>query len=47
MKPDEVAKSYDQIADVWNSKEFPCTDGIRQHERAAVLIPPTSFTQGK
>jgi SAM-dependent methyltransferase len=38
MRPEEVAKSYDQIAEVWNSKEFSHSDGIKQHERAIAFV---------
>ena len=38
MTPDEIAKSYDQIADQWNSDSFPRTNGIEQHERAIAFI---------
>ena len=38
MTPDEVAKSYDQIADQWNSDTFPRNNGIEQHERAIAFL---------
>ena len=38
MTPDEIARSYDQIADHWNSDEFPRTNGIEQHERAIAFV---------
>ncbi len=38
MTPDEIAKSYDQIADQWSSDEFPRTNGIQQHERAIAFV---------
>ena len=38
MTPDEVAKSYDQIADQWNSDSFPRGNGIEQHERAIAFV---------
>jgi SAM-dependent methyltransferase len=38
MKPDEIAKSYDQIADHWDSDEFPRSDGIEHHERAIAFV---------
>ena len=34
MKPDEVGKSYDQIAERWNDDRFPRTNGLDQHARA-------------
>jgi len=34
MKPSDIARSYDQIADRWNSETFPRNNGIAQHERA-------------
>ncbi len=38
MTPDEIAKSYDQIADHWDSDAFPRTNGIEQHERAIAFL---------
>lgn len=38
MTPDEIAKSYNQIADQWNSDAFPRTNGIEQHERAIAFL---------
>lgn len=37
MTPDEIAKSYDQIADLWNNDEFQRSNGIAQHERAVAF----------
>jgi len=34
MTPDEIAKSYDRIADLWDSDEFQRSNGMEQHERA-------------
>lgn len=34
MKPDDVARSYDAIADRWNDAGFPRENGIAQHQRA-------------
>ena len=34
MKPQEVARSYDTIADRWNDERFPRSNGIEQHKRA-------------
>jgi SAM-dependent methyltransferase len=38
MTPEEIAKSYDQIADQWNSGDFPRANGIEQHERAIAFL---------
>jgi SAM-dependent methyltransferase len=38
MTPEEIAKSYDQIAGLWNSEEFPRSNGIKQHERAIAFV---------
>lgn len=38
MTPDEIAKSYDQIAEKWSSDDFPRTNGIEQHERAIAFV---------
>ena len=38
MTPDEIARSYDQIADQWNSDTFPRTNGIEQHDRAVEFV---------
>ena len=43
MNPDEVGKSYDQIADRWNGDRFPRTNGIRQHERAIAFLERRRF----
>jgi len=34
MDPRDVGRSYDQIAHLWSSDEFPRENGIAQHERA-------------
>jgi SAM-dependent methyltransferase len=34
VTPSEIAKSYDELADQWNSDAFPRQYGIKQHERA-------------
>lgn len=39
MNPKDVAKGYDQIADVWVSDRFPRENGIAQHERAIAFTP--------
>ncbi|HEY7714658.1 MAG TPA: class I SAM-dependent methyltransferase, partial [Candidatus Binatia bacterium] len=38
MTPSEIAKSYDQLADKWNSDEFPRDNGIEQHKRAIAFL---------
>ncbi len=38
MNPREVARSYDQLADRWNSDVFPPNYGIVQHERAIAFL---------
>lgn len=38
MKPQQVAESYDQIAEVWNSDSFNRDNGIKQHERAIAFV---------
>ncbi|HAO24512.1 MULTISPECIES: class I SAM-dependent methyltransferase [unclassified Methylophaga] len=38
MKPTQVADSYNQIADVWNSDNFNRDNGINQHERAIAFV---------
>ena len=38
MNPREVARSYDQLADQWNSDLFQRSYGIVQHERAIAFL---------
>ncbi len=38
MNPGEVARSYDQLAEQWNSDSYPRDYGIRQHERAIAFL---------
>ena len=38
MTPSEIAKSYDQLAEQWNSDEFPRYNGIEQHKRAIAFL---------
>ena len=38
MKSRDVAKSYDSIADRWNSDDFPRSNGIEQHKRALAFL---------
>lgn len=38
MNPNEIASSYDQLADQWNSDSFPRSNGIQQHERAIAFL---------
>lgn len=41
MNTEEIAASYDQIADHWASDEFPASDGIEQHKRAIAFSAKT------
>jgi len=34
MKPTDVAKSYNEIADIWNGDTLDRSNGIKQHQRA-------------
>lgn len=34
MKPPQIGKAYDQIADLWDSDKFPNDNGLSQHNRA-------------
>lgn len=38
MKPEQVARSYDALADVWDSDEYPRDYGIDQHHRAVAFL---------
>jgi SAM-dependent methyltransferase len=38
MTPDEVARSYDALADQWNDERFARSNGIAQHERAIAFL---------
>jgi trans-aconitate methyltransferase len=38
MTPRDIAHSYDQLADQWNSDTFPRDNGIPQHERAIAFL---------
>jgi|SRR5262245_41154290 len=38
MNPREIARSYDQLADQWNSDLFQRSYGIVQHERAIAFL---------
>ncbi|MCW5602938.1 MAG: class I SAM-dependent methyltransferase [Burkholderiales bacterium] len=38
MTPAEIAGSYDQLAEQWNSHEFQRSSGIEQHERAVAFL---------
>jgi SAM-dependent methyltransferase len=38
MTPEQIACSYDQIAQHWDCPEFDCDNGIRQHERALSFL---------
>ena len=34
MSPEEIAASYNEIADHWASDDFPASNGIEQHKKA-------------
>lgn len=38
MQPDEIAASYDAIAERWRGETFPRKNGIVQHERAIAFL---------
>ncbi len=38
MTPTEIAKSYDQLAEHWNSDGFPRHNGIEPHKRAIAFL---------
>lgn len=38
MNPLDIARAYDQIADIWNSASFNRNNGIPQHERALAFL---------
>ena len=38
MKPSDIERAYDRIADRWVSDDFPRTNGIAAHERAIALV---------
>ena len=38
MKPIDIGRAYDQIAERWASDEFPRSDGIEPHERAIAFL---------
>ena len=38
MDPKDVGKSYDSIADHWDSDRFPRENGIEQHRRAIAFV---------
>lgn len=38
MKPHEVGRSYDKLADRWDSAVFPQDYGVEQHERALAFL---------
>jgi hypothetical protein len=41
MTPSEIAESYDQLAEQWNSDEYPRDSGIEQHKRAIAFLKET------
>lgn len=38
MKPVDIGRSYDTLADHWNSDDFPRDNGIEQHKRAIAFV---------
>jgi SAM-dependent methyltransferase len=38
LTPSDIAKSYDQLANHWNSEEFPRNNGIDAHRRAISFL---------
>lgn len=38
MKPEQVARSYDALADVWDSDDYPREYGLEQHHRAVAFL---------
>jgi trans-aconitate methyltransferase len=38
MTPSDIARSYDQLADQWNSHRFARENGVAQHERAIAFV---------
>jgi 2-polyprenyl-3-methyl-5-hydroxy-6-metoxy-1,4-benzoquinol methylase len=38
MNPSEIAKTYDQLADKWNSDEFPRDNGIAPYKHALAFL---------
>lgn len=43
MTPNEIAKSYDLLADQWNSDAFPRSNGIEQHQRAIAFLKEKGY----
>ena len=43
MTPQEIADSYDSLADHWNSDAFPRSNGIEAHERALGFIETRGY----
>lgn len=41
MTPDQIAATYDDLAEHWDSPGFNRDNGIRQHERALQFLPRT------
>jgi 2-polyprenyl-3-methyl-5-hydroxy-6-metoxy-1,4-benzoquinol methylase len=37
MKPEDVARSYDELAERWNSPDFPRENGVAAHRRAVAF----------
>lgn len=38
MKPENIAKAYDQITHLWDSDEFDMSNGIAQHHKALSFV---------
>ena len=45
MHPEDIALSYDQLAQHWHGPEFDRTNGIEQHQRALSFSPKLSANQ--
>ena len=45
MKPEQIAASYNQIAQHWDCPEFNHANGIEQHARAKQHHPNAQFYQ--
>lgn len=43
MKPPEIAKAYDQITHLWQSKKFNRENGIAAHQRALTFVEENGF----
>jgi 2-polyprenyl-3-methyl-5-hydroxy-6-metoxy-1,4-benzoquinol methylase len=43
MTPRDIANSYDQLAEQWNSDTFPRDNGIPQHQRAIAFLKEKQY----